>query len=45
MITTIIFSFISVILIMILISSYMAEKRDRRKQEHDPMHKDDSDMF
>lgn len=45
MILQIIFLFIAVVLIMIMIASYMAEKRDRRKQEHDPMHKDDSDMF
>lgn len=45
MILQIVFLFIAVILIMILISSYLAEKRDRRKQDNDPMHKDDSDMF
>lgn len=45
MIWQVVFAFVGVILTMILVSSYMAEKRERRKQEHDPMHKDDSDMF
>jgi uncharacterized membrane protein len=45
MIYQIIFIFTLIILLMILIGSYVAEKRDRRPQDSDPMHKDDSDMF
>jgi hypothetical protein len=45
MIWQIVFLFLLVVLLMILISSYMAEKKDGRKKDHDSFHKDDSDMF